>query len=89
MNQRDYPLYLAILDLYREAHRLGVGLGRGALGRQLQERGWGVSEQVLRTRLDILRTAGVLTSGKGRQATVITPYGEQALQLLNNKQVNY
>ncbi len=86
MHQRDYPLYQAILELFQEARHLGIGLGRGSVRLQLEARGLTISEQVLRTRLAVLRNAGLLASGKGRQATMITPQGEQMLlQLLLNK----
>lgn len=85
MHEKDLPLYRDILAVFQEAQQYGYSLGRGSLARQLHRRGHSVTEQTLRRHLEILKTAGALISGRGRQATKITSRGEQLLMLLKHK----
>lgn len=80
MSSQDLPLYKTILEIYEEAKGLSITLGRGALRQHLRSRGFNLGEQVIRRRLDVMKNAGLLTAGKGRQATSITVSGEQLLQ---------
>ncbi|EAX48783.1 putative PAS/PAC sensor protein [Thermosinus carboxydivorans Nor1] len=77
LDRQELPLYFALLDILREAKALGYALGRGQLARRMAERGFFLSEQAIRRRLEHLKAAGSLTSGRGRQATRITPAGEE------------
>lgn len=85
MREQDLPLYHTILSTFHLAAHSGCAIGRGILAQQLRDRGFAITEQALRHRLQVLKAAGALLSGRGRQATHITAHGEQLLALLKEK----
>jgi len=86
LDHLELPLYRAILELLAEARQLHYAAGRGTLCQKLAERGFIVSEQMVRRRLEQLRAAGLVVSGRGRQATRLTGKGETILAFWQQNQ---
>nr|WP_258567803.1 sigma 54-interacting transcriptional regulator [Paenactinomyces guangxiensis] len=71
---------LEILRIFERGKRVHTSFGRLAVKKILNERGFKLSEQQLRLRLEVLHELGLLNVRQGRSGTTISRKGEQFLK---------
>ncbi len=73
------PDQLVILRKLDQANRTGVGLGRRSIAEEAQKEGLQLSESAIRTRLQRLRSMGLVKWGRGRSGVWLTAQGLELL----------
>ena len=73
------PDQMVILKKLDEANRAGIGLGRRAIAKAVQQAGLQLSESAIRTRLQHLRARGLVKWSRGRSGVWLTGHGLELL----------
>ncbi|MFE5429199.1 sigma 54-interacting transcriptional regulator [Peribacillus simplex] len=76
---------LSILEVFDQGKKQHTSYGRAIVKKRLQEKGITLSEQQLRSRLDVLNQLELLNVRQGRSGTTISRKGELFLQTLRTK----
>lgn len=80
---------IAILEVFEQGKKQFESYGRTVVKNRLQTKGFSLTEQQLRLRLEVLNQWELLIVRQGRSGTTISRKGELFLQMLLHKEINY